>query len=379
MTDQQKILVVGGGIGGLSAAIAFMQEGYHVDIVEIQKEWNVYGVGIIQPNNALRALDRLGVAHQCVEVGFGFKGWRLTDANGGLIAEVPSHNRAAPDFPPNNGIRRPALHKILTERAKELGAVVHLGCTVAAMEQDADGVDVRLSDGTEHRVSLVVASDGLYSKVRESLFPGKYHPKFSGEAVWRYNLPKPEDMDWGHVIFARQSKAGLVPIGPDLMYLFLVTHEPGNPRFPADQMHHLLRDRLQEYGGLVAELAHHINKAEEVVCRPMEPVFMDGPWHSGRVVLIGDAVHGTTPHLAQGASIAIEDAVVLVEEILGQPDVELALSKYRSRRYDRCKLVYDGSLQLGAWELEEWSGIHNPDANPAKLMSEIWDQMSEEI
>ncbi len=374
-----KILIVGGGIGGLTAASAFRLAGADVNVVELQSDWKVYGVGIIQPNNALRALDQIDVAEACVDAGCAFPGWRLTDLNDNLVAELPSATGGAPHLPPNNGIGRRTLHDILLARAESLGANIQLGCTLESFEQDAEGVDVRLTNSDEGRYDLVVGVDGISSQLREKLFPGVYKQKFTGQGVWRYNLPRPEGFDWARVVFGKNSKAGLVPLASDLIYIFLVTPEPGNPFFPDDELHVLLRDRLAEYGGLVRDLREIVTDPKEVVYRPMEPVAVDGPWHKGRVVLLGDAVHGTTPHLAQGASMAIEDAVLLADMVAADGDMEAMLTAFTARRRPRSDLVYKTSLQLGEWEMAEWEDRLPPDANFGAVMGQALDALNAPI
>jgi 2-polyprenyl-6-methoxyphenol hydroxylase-like FAD-dependent oxidoreductase len=129
-----------------------------------------------------------------------------------------------------------------------------------------------------------------------------------------------------------------------------------------------MRHRLRRYHGLVGELRELIVDSAGVVERPLEHVLVPEPWHRGRVLLIGDAAHATTPHLAQGAAMAIEDAVLLGELLERAAPVDALLAEFMSRRFDRAKFVVDTSRQLSEWELEQWSGVHNPDARPGELL-----------
>lgn len=368
MTAIRKALVVGGGIGGLTAAIALRQSDIEVDLVEIQPVMSVYGVGIIQPNNTLRALDKIGLARACVEAGAAFPGWHICDADGSVLMEAPSTSDAAPDYPPNNGITRPRLHNILTDAATAAGAVIRFGVTIDHFEDSAMGVDVRFTNGEVGRYGLIIGSDGLHSVLRRRLFGDAYEPKFTGQGVWRYNLPRPADLEWGAIFVGPDTKVGLVPLSPTLMYMFIVTAEHGNPRIEGKYMADEMRRRLKSYTGLVEQLQPLITDAQGVVYRPMESMLLPSPWMKGNVVLIGDAVHSTTPHLAQGAAMAIEDAVLL-GELLGRdapvPDI---LKEFMTRRFARAKFVVDSSLQIGAWEMEEWQGVHNADADPGGLL-----------
>jgi 2-polyprenyl-6-methoxyphenol hydroxylase-like FAD-dependent oxidoreductase len=363
-------LVVGGGVGGLTAATALRRQGIEVDLVEVNPDHSVYGVGIIQPNNTLRALDRIGLADECVARGGAFPGWRIFDADGRHLMDAPNQSIASPRHPPVNGITRPILQRILLNAAQDSGASIRTGVTITSMKDVGPAVEVGLSDGRYGRYDFLIGSDGLYSDVRRRLFGPEPAPSFSGQSVWRYNFRRPPEIEWGHVYYGATTKVGLVPMAPELMYMFLVTHEPGNPRMPADQLAALMRDRLDGYTGLVAELREEITDSSAVVYKPMEHLLLPAPWYRGRAIVIGDGAHATTPHLAQGAAMAIEDAVLLAE-LFGQ-DRALAdlLDEFMARRFDRAKFVIDSSQRIAGWEMEQWAGVQNPEANPGRLLGE---------
>src|SRR5450631_406433 len=244
-------LVVGGGIGGLTAAIAMRRAGIAVDLVEIKPDWSVYGVGIIQPNNTLRALDRIGLAEICVERGAAFPGWRIYDEANNFLMAAPASNAAAPGYPPINGITRPILHQILTHAALTAGTNARLGITVSAAKEESAGVHVEFTDHTHANYDLVVAADGVHSTTRGQLFGDTVSPKLTGQSVWRYNLPRPPTMEWGEVYYGRGTKVGLVPLSSSLMYMFLVTAEERNPRLLLGQQAISMRRHLRDYSGRV--------------------------------------------------------------------------------------------------------------------------------
>jgi 2-polyprenyl-6-methoxyphenol hydroxylase-like FAD-dependent oxidoreductase len=351
MSEINKVLVVGGGIGGLCAAIALRREGVLVDLVEIKSDWTVYGVGIIQQSNVVREMARLGVLDRYLEAAYSFEDVGIYDLEGKPLARIPGQRLAGPQYPANVGISRLALHKVLSSTAIELGANVRLGMSVESIEQDDAGVDVTLTDGTRERYALVVGADGVYSKIRGMLFGDKYKPRFTGQAVWRYNFSRDPSIDHLASYMGPGGNAGLVPLSNDLMYMFSTSHEPENPWFAPEQLAQLMRDRIANIGGLVGSLREQITDSSQVVYKPMEVVFVDEPWFKGRVLLIGDAAHATTPHLGQGAGMAIEDALVLSMELAGGGSMADKLQRFMARRFERCKFISEKSVLAGDREM----------------------------
>ncbi|WLI04531.1 FAD-dependent oxidoreductase [Pseudomonas sp. FP597] len=366
MNTVNKVLVVGGGIGGLCAAIALRQKGIDVDLVELKTEWTVYGVGIIQQSNVVREMHRLGVLDAYLGAAYAFEDVGIYTVDGQPLVRIPGQRLAGPEFPANVGISRRALHKVLSETAMDLGTTVRLGTTVASFVQDVDGVEVVFNDDSLGRYDLLVGADGLYSKVRELIFGDKYQPRFTGQSVWRYNFPRPAQIDHLANFQGPQGNAGLVPLAENLMYLFTTSHEPGNPWMAAHNMAANLRDRLSGFGGLIGELREQITDNSEVVYKPLETVFVDEPWYRGRVLLIGDAAHATTPHLGQGAGMAIEDAVVLSEELTSGGTVEEQMKRFIERRFERCKFISDKSLLACEKEIQR-----DPDFDRIGLVKEM--------
>lgn len=358
-----RVLVVGGGIGGLSTTLALRAQGFDVDVVERDPEWGVYGVGIIQPGNALRALDALGLADACVAAGHPIRGDRTWLADG--TTEVAAHEwpPLVPHLPPGNGLTRPRLHEILTSRTLQSGADVRTGVTFTDLGPGDDHVEVAFTDGERRTYDLVVGADGLYSKVREELFGAELRPRFTGQVCWRYNLPRVEGLEEIWMFFGPDGSAGFVPLAPDLMYMLTIETPMPNQKaaIDGDGPAAVYRQRLAPFAGRVAEVRDFIVDDEAVVLRPIENIIVPAPWHRGRIVLIGDAAHGATPHCGQGAAQAIEDAIVLAEELVKDVPVTGALEAFTTRRYERCRAIVEGSERVGQWEQDHSLPI-DPDA-----------------
>lgn len=355
-----NIFVIGGGIGGLSAAIALAREGNRVTVLERDPEWSVYGVGIIQQANVVRAMDQLGVLDAFLDAASGFDAVEVFMPDGQRIARIPTPS-LVPGRPANVGIGRRALQKVLGDQAKSYGAQIRLSVTAERFEDDGEGVTVTLSDGTQERVDLVVGADGVYSQVREEILPDAEQPAFTGQSVWRYNLPREEGLDALHV-YNGPTGVGIVPMSPSLMYMYATTPEPGNPRYPREGLAATMRAKLTHTAPRIRELAEMITDDAGVVYRPLEGLMVHSPWHKGRIVLLGDAVHATTPHLGQGAGMAIEDAVVLAQEITAGDGPEEAFAAYRERRYERCRYIVEKSLAICHGQLGTGPAVDNHKA-----------------
>jgi 2-polyprenyl-6-methoxyphenol hydroxylase-like FAD-dependent oxidoreductase len=135
-----------------------------------------------------------------------------------------------------------------------------------------------------------------------------------------------------------------------------------------DELHAQLRQRIAEYGGLIGRLREQVTDPRQVVYRPLETVLVPPPWHKGRVLIIGDAAHSGTPHLAQGAAMAIEDAVLLGEMLNQDRSLDATLHAFAARRLPRCRLVLEAGLQLGRWEMADWTGKSEPGTDHGGLL-----------
>lgn len=353
MARPNQILIVGGGIGGLSLAIALRNRGVAVDVVEIKKVWTVYGVGIIQQANVVRAMAQLGIVDRYLSAAFAFDFVGIYAPSGELIAKLPGERLAGETYPAMLGVSRLALHEVLSSLACEKGAQVRLGLTVDRIEQTSSSVDVQFTDGSTGKYDLVVGADGLYSKIRTMVFPEAPQPRFTGQSVWRHNFRRDPRIDHLAAYNGRLSSAGLVPLAQNLMYMYVTSIERGNPWMDPNCLHMLMKSRMEGFGGMIGELKAQINDPAQVVYRPMETVMVDAPWYRDRVVLLGDAAHATTPHLGQGAGMAIEDAVVLAEELSTADCLQRQLSRYMERRFDRCRYITEHSELIGKFQMGE--------------------------
>jgi 2-polyprenyl-6-methoxyphenol hydroxylase-like FAD-dependent oxidoreductase len=346
----KNALVVGGGVGGMSAAIALRRAGVEVDLIDVDSQWRVYGAGISVTGLSLRAFDDLGVLDEVRRRGFVGAGMRGKSATGDTLMESPQPPNPRP-VQQSGGIMRPVLHDILSTAVRRSGADVRLGITVVSLIQDGRGVDVSFSDGTAGRYELVVGADGIYSSIRSMIFPDVPAPRFTGQGCWRVVAARPPDVDRTEMYFGGPVKLGINPVSQEEMYIFILEHVPDNPRFADELLVPHVRSLMEPFGGAVPAVRDSIERPEQVNYRPLEWILMPDPWYAGRVVLIGDAAHATTPHLASGAGLAAEDGLVLAEELQRHDDVATALRALMDRRFERARMVVENSVRIGELEM----------------------------
>jgi len=345
----ERVLIQGGGIGGLVAATALAQRGVQVDVVERRSAGSVLGVGLNQPANALRAMAAIGVLDPCLIAGYQHDSLRMIGPDGSLVAEIPAP--PAPDLPTtNNGIQRRELCRVLLDAAGKAGARLHHGVTTTSISGDDAGVDVTF-DGTaapaDGRYDLMLGFDGVHSATRTHLFGSRYDAHLTGFSVWRVALPRPDELDRVVFAFAGNAKATLIPLAPDESYLALVAPEPvPQQRLTAEDIVAQMRSMLAGFGGWIGDLRSAVGVEGAAAYGPIEQVTVDAPWYRGRIAIAGDAAHATSPHLAQGAAMAAEDAVVLAEELDRADSVADALHAWWQRRLPRAGLVQNYSAAL---------------------------------
>ena len=257
MSDR-SILVVGGGIGGLATAIALRADaGHDVTVIEKQADVHssVYGVGIIQPANAMRALDAIGCAEACMADGYGATEWgSMYDVDGGKLRDMTATRIEGADYPAMNGITRPRLHEILTARALEVGVAIRYSTAFDTLATHDDDVTVRFDDGTTERYDLVVGADGVRSRVREHVLDEELRPSYIGQSAFRVNMPRLPEIDRIILQPGPTGMAGFVPIGEDLAYFFFNAEYERDRRPKGDDIYPALRQHLEGFGWLTGRL-----------------------------------------------------------------------------------------------------------------------------
>ncbi|KRB93539.1 FAD-dependent oxidoreductase [Noviherbaspirillum sp. Root189] len=350
MATHRKVLIIGGGITGMCTAIQLRKLQYDVELVEIDPNWRIDGAGITISGPTLRAFKEVGVIADIMEQGACTDNLTIGLANGQVVAQIPTQRVAGPDIPGTGGILRPVLAQILAKATRASGATVRLGLTYTAIEQSNGKVHVTFTDGTSSTYDLVVAADGVTSKTRSLLLPHLPKPEFTGQGSWRAVVPRPAEIQNASFYISKTTKAGINPVSKTEMYLFCLQRMETDEFIPKETWPARLAALLSDFSGVVGQIRDGLNEHSHILYRPLHKLMVAAPWHVGNIVFVGDTMHATTPHLASGAGIGVEDAIVLAQELDRHENIVDAFTAFASRRYERCKLVVDSSVKLGVLE-----------------------------
>jgi 2-polyprenyl-6-methoxyphenol hydroxylase-like FAD-dependent oxidoreductase len=360
MHSVKNVLIVGAGMCGMSLGVALRRAGINCEIVEIRPKLTEPGTGISLQGPALRALRTVGVLDHCIFRGFGYSYFKACDAMGNVTGTVDLPRLLGPNYPATIGILRQSVHEVLADELSGLGVPIPLSTTVDTLTQDDQGVTVQFTNGKTARYDLVVGADGMNSLIRNVAFGPEHRPHFTGQMVWRATVSRPRDVECRHSYFGPTNKSGFNPISDGQMYIYAVQNVPERPHWNAAELPTILRDLLAEFGGVLGRAREEIRRPEQITCRPVFSMILQPPWHCGHIIVIGDAAHTTTPHLASGASIAIEDAILLARLLQSERSLNAVLDDFIHQRYERCRMIVQNSELLGEWEKKP--GMPNEDA-----------------
>jgi 2-polyprenyl-6-methoxyphenol hydroxylase-like FAD-dependent oxidoreductase len=347
MAEAGRILIVGGGIAGLSLAIALRRNGAAAELVERSPAWPAVGAGIALHANAVRALRALGLGEAIETASAPLPRWGFFDRHGTRLCQTDLADLWR-EVGPCLGITRIRLHEILVTAAA--GVPCRLGVALTGLTQDGDRVSASFADGSAGDYDLVVGADGIHSAVRR-LAVSPIPPQYADTVSWRSVIPaRPPGTDHLMIFTGERCFFGLVPVDEGSTYGFAGLDGECFDDPPADRLQRL-QQRFGGFGGPVPAYLAALQHDDQIHFGPIEWVELRR-WHAGRVVLIGDAAHATPPHMGEGGAMAIEDATVLAELLQGADTVEHALDQHQARRRPRIDWVQQQSrLAAKAWVL----------------------------
>jgi 2-polyprenyl-6-methoxyphenol hydroxylase-like FAD-dependent oxidoreductase len=342
----ERALIVGAGIGGLTAALAIRRAGLDVEVYERAPEIGEVGAGItVQPNAiaAMRVLDA-GLARAVIEAGHVPERVRILDPRGHVLSQLNTLSAFEEVGAVGVAVHRAALQRILYDAVGR--GTVRTAAEAAGFEGRSDAVTLRLRDRSSATGAILVGADGARSVIRARLL-GDGAPRYAGYTTWRgvaegFGQRGFETTEtWG-----RGRRFGVVPIGGGRIYWYAALNAPPGgddaPAGPRARLIDLFGHWHSPIGELLAKTAEGAILRTDIADRRKA-----SRWSAGRVTLLGDAAHPMTPNLGQGACQAIEDAVVLGRCLMEQRDVTLALKNYDRLRRDRADAVVTAARRLG--------------------------------
>ncbi|HYF62595.1 MAG TPA: FAD-dependent monooxygenase [Herpetosiphonaceae bacterium] len=338
-----EVIIIGAGIGGLTAAIALRQRGIAATIYEAAPASRALGAGIWVPPNAMEILSRLGLAEAVVAAGAALESADIRDDRGVTIQRAPMP-RAADGKVRAVAIHRARLHEILLAAAGESN--IRFGKACAGVEQDGERATVSFADGSQASAACVVGADGLRSAVRQRLFPD-VPLRYSGQSSYRAVVSSPlATAAAGAELWGAGRRFGFSALADGQVYWYATFNAPAGQRDTPGTIEARLRSLFAGFPAPIPALIG-ATPPESIVhtdifdCPPL------AAWHRGRVGLIGDAAHAATPNLGQGGAQAIEDAYVLAECLAGHDHPDAAFAAFERRRRDKALLIVRRSWHIG--------------------------------
>ena len=352
-----KAIIIGGGIGGLTTAIALQRIGWQVTVLERTEVLREVGSGLPLWTNAQRALQKLGLAEELAAIGIDVTAGRVSTWQGTTLADMSTEDLLQKLGTISTVVHRAELHTLLLKACGSEN--VHLGTSCIGVRQDTNGVTVLLANGDEVHGDIVIGADGIHSVIRSQLFSAK-PPKYVGYTCWRgvaeIDGTGLETWAWG-----KGYQFGITPMTNHRAYWFAQYDAPeGTSAKPCGKKQELLA-RFQDWHDPIPRVIEATSEAHILHNDVYEHEHLHH-WCQGRVALLGDAAHAMTPNLGQGGCQAIEDAVVLAHCLQDEQDVVAALKLYEAQRVKRANSIGQLAGRIGRvvqWQNPLASGLRN--------------------
>ncbi len=335
------VAIVGGGIGGLTAAVALQQRGIEAHVYEGAEALAAVGAGIWMPPNAMQVFERLGLADAIAGLGKPILRPEIHDAATGVLQVVDLTGRRWTTV----AIHRARLQEVLASAVAP--GTLHLGHPCRALRRGPEQAALVFADGSERRAEVVVGADGLRSVIRGTLFP-RVPLRYSGQTSYRAVVPlrlPAELAGSGREIWGPGRRFGFSAIDDAEVYWYATLNAPAGEQDDPATVQARLQAAFAGFPALVRELLAVAGSA--ILRTDLHDFRPIRRWHDGHVVLLGDAAHATTPNLGQGAAQAVEDAWVLADQLASHRDPARAFAGYQRIRMPKARKIATLSWRLG--------------------------------
>jgi 2-polyprenyl-6-methoxyphenol hydroxylase-like FAD-dependent oxidoreductase len=355
MKNEKQFAISGGGIAGLSVAIAMQRKGFHVTVYENAPTMKPLGAGLALAANAIKAFQEIGIGHEILRAGKKLKSLQIKNAKGNILSSANSEELAEKLGVTNNfTIHRADLHEVLLNQLKP--GTLHLGKGISDFVQDGDKVILKFTDGSVGAADYLIAADGIHSKIRTKLLP-ESKPRYAGYTCWRAvieNVPQDFDFETTSETWGSEGRFGIAPLNNNRVYWFACVNAPQNDPVMKEFSTDNLASWFKNFHTPIPSLLK-LTRNDQLIwgdiidLKPLKQFAFD------KVILIGDAAHATTPNMGQGACMAIEDAVVLSNMIESNENVEIAFKAFEAKRIARTTRIVENS-----WSLGKLAQLRNP-------------------
>ncbi|MEM8504173.1 MAG: FAD-dependent urate hydroxylase HpxO [Cyanobacteria bacterium P01_D01_bin.1] len=355
--ENLKVVVVGAGMGGLTTALAMQRAGYEVEVYDRVKELRPAGAGISLWSNGVKVLNRLGLGPEISEIGGPMQQMAYYAKSGELLTRFSLSPLIDEVGQPPYPVSRTDLQKMLLEAVGEENVQLNKRCI--AVEQTADGATAVFEDGHRASADLVVGADGTHSIIRTHVLGQKAERRYVGYVNWNGLVPASEDiapLDSWDIYVGSGQRASVMPVGGDRFYFFFDVPLPKGTERNSERFKQELSEHFAGWAEPVQNLIQQIDpeKTNRVEIHDIEPL---ETLVKGRIALIGDAAHSTSPDLGQGGCQAMEDAWALANYLLTTNlSVEDALIRYEDSRKERV-----AGIVLGARKRSNMTHAKEPE------------------
>lgn len=338
-----QICIIGGGIAGLTAAIAFRKKGIETLVFEAAPQLREIGAGIGLGANAIKAFRVLGIEQDIIELGRVLPAFSIRNHKGRQLTYTDSRRLSEKYGLDNFAIHRASLHTYLQSQLDP--GTLHCGKKVTGIHPHKESITLFFEDGTSWQTRYLVVADGIHSLLRRKLIPGS-EPRYSGYTCWRALIPESGiEPEHGFETWGPAGRFGVTPLKGELYWYACINAPRNSARYKA----YTIQDLQRHFG------SYHSPVPQLLACTPgdkliwsdicdLEPV---RHYAYGNMVFIGDAAHATTPNLGQGACQAIEDALILAEEWSRGAGAD-AFIRFEKRRLKRTRFIINNSRRIGS-------------------------------
>lgn len=341
----KRVIIIGGGIGGLCAAISLRRMGLDVEVYEQAEELRMAGAGLTIWANAIKALRKLGLADRVIESGSKIDRGELRTYGGRVLSSTSTGELEERFGEPTIAIHRADLHEILLDALPQ--GTVRLNKRCERFEEDEENISVSFTDGEIARADLLVGADGIHSVVRRQLFP-EVKLRYSGYTTWRGVVETRDEAALGKTseTWGCGARFGIVRIDRERVYWFSTANVEAGRRLSPDETRSFLMEYFKGWHHPV-ELLIKSTPAEHILHNDIYDIEPMKKWCRGRVALLGDSAHPTTPNMGQGACMAIESSLALARCLRLEDDLRESLRRYERERMPRTAWITEQSQRIG--------------------------------